>query len=281
MDTANNNQDKATLENDRLDRLENQSIYIIREAYKKFRNLMALWSFGKDSTALVWLCRKAFFGRVPFPLLHIDTTFKFPEMYAYRDRMIKEWNLQFVRHTNQEALDRGINYTNCDPLTVCEELKTNGLRQAIDKYKIEGLMLGIRKDEEGSRSKERYFSPRDKNFEWDYKNQPPEIWDQFKTTFPVGTHVRIHPLLHWTELNIWEYIQRENIPVVPLYYSSNGKRYRSLGCMPITHPVDSSAASIPEIIEELKTTKISERSGRGQDSVQAYAMQKLRAKGYM
>lgn len=266
---------------DHLDRLENKSIYIIREAYKKFGNLMGLWSFGKDSTVIVWLCRKAFFGRVPFPLLHIDTTFKFPEMYAYRDRFVEEWNLRFIRHVNQEAIDRGVNYDTCDALTCCEELKTNGLKQAIEAYNINGLLVGIRKDEEGSRSKERYFSPRNSNFTWDYKNQPPELWDQFKTTFPEGTHVRVHPLLDWTELDIWQYIERENIPVVNLYFAKDGKRYRSLGCMPITKPVESRASNVKEIIEELKVTKTTERSGRKQDSEQEYALQKLRAKGYM
>ncbi len=264
-----------------LQELENRSIFIIREAYKHFRNLTVLWSFGKDSTVLLWLCRKAFFGRVPFNVLHIDTTFKFPEMYSYRDQYSKEWNLHFIRHVNQEALDRGINYERCDPLTVCEELKTNGLRQAIEQYKIDGLMLGIRKDEEGSRSKERYFSPRDKEFQWDYKNQPPELWDQFNYLFPAGAHIRIHPLLDWTEQNVWEYIEQENIPVVPLYFSKEGKRYRSLGCMPITKPFESSATTVREIIEELKITKVPERSGRKQDSAEEYAMQKLRARGYM
>lgn len=266
---------------DNLSKLENQSIYIIREAYNKFDKLIGLWSFGKDSTVLLWLCRKAFFGKIPFPLMHIDTTFKFPEMYEYRDRIIKEWGVNFIRHVNQEAIDRGINYQTHDTFVVVEELKTNGLRQALDKYNPSALMLAIRKDEEGSRSKERFFSPRDKNFEWNYKNQPPELWDQFKTTFPKGTHIRVHPLLEWTELDIWEYIKRENIPVVPLYFSKQGKRYRSLGCMPITFPVDSNASTVDEIIEELKTTKVTERSGRGQDKAKEYAMQKLRAKGYM
>ncbi len=264
-----------------LQDLENRSIFIIREAYKRFHNLTILWSFGKDSTVLLWLCRKAFFGRIPIRALHIDTTFKFPEMYVYRDQLIREWNITFVRHVNQDALDRGVNYSTCDPITVCEELKTNGLRQAIEKYKIDGLMLGIRKDEEGSRSKERYFSPRDKEFQWDYKNQPPELWDQFNSVYPPGAHIRIHPLLDWTEQNVWEYIQQEGIPVVPLYFSREGKRYRSLGCMPITKPVTSSAATVSEIVEELKTTKVSERSGRQQDTAQEYAMQKLRARGYM
>jgi sulfate adenylyltransferase subunit 2 len=266
---------------DHLDRLENKSIYIIREAYKKFGNLTGLWSFGKDSTVIVWLCRKAFFGKVPFPLMHIDTTFKFPEMYQYRDEFIKKWDLKFIRYVNHEALGRGVNYDNCDALTCCEELKTNALKKAIQEYKIDGLLVGIRKDEEGSRSKERYFSPRSKNFTWDYKNQPPELWDQFKTTFPQGTHVRVHPLLDWTELDIWLYIQRENIPVVSLYFAKDGKRFRSLGCMPITKPVPSRSSNVPEIIEELKTTQTTERSGRSQDSEQEYALQKLRAKGYM
>ena len=266
---------------DHLDQLENQSIFILREAYKKFDRLACLWSMGKDSTVLLWLARKAFMGRVPFEAAHIDTTFKFPEMYAFREQYAKEWGLNLFVGTNRDAIARGINYKNNDPVTVCHELKTVGLQQAIAIKKWNGLIVGIRRDEDGTRAKEKFFSPRNIDFEWDYKDQPPELWNQFQTDFNKDTHVRIHPLLEWSELDVWEYVRRENIPCVSLYFAKNGKRYRTLGCQPITKPVDSNADTVDKIIEELKTTKVSERAGREQDHSQRYAMQKLRAKGYM
>ncbi|MDD5022717.1 MAG: sulfate adenylyltransferase subunit 2 [Candidatus ainarchaeum sp.] len=266
---------------DRLDELESRSIYIIREAYKEYGNIAALWSIGKDSTTMVWLIRKAFYGKVPFPMMHIDTTFKFPEMYQFRDKYAKEWGLELLIAKNEEALAKGIGYDTHDAFTCCNELKTIALKQAIDNYKFKALFVGIRRDEHGIRAKERYFSPRDKDFKWNYKDQPPEIWDQFTVKKDNATHIRVHPLLHWTELDIWEYIKRENIPISELYFAKNGKRYRSLGCMPITTSMESNADTIDKIIEELKTTKIAERSGRSQDKEQAYMMQKLRVLGYM
>jgi len=265
---------------DHLDHLENQSIFIIREAYKNFKNLAMLWSIGKDSTVLVWLARKAFFGQVPVPLVHIDTTYKIPQMIEYRDRVSKEWGLNLVVGKNQKALDEGMNHT-LGRMVCCEALKTQGLATIMEDKGYTGLMLGIRRGEEGTRAKERYFSPRNKDFEWDFKDQPPELWDQFKTSFEEGTHIRIHPILHWTELNVWEYIHRENIPIIDLYFAKDGKRYRSLGCQPCTSPIESTAVTIPEIIEELRNTQTSERSGRAQDQENTYAMQKLRARGYM
>ncbi len=266
---------------DHLDELENQSVFILREAYKKFKNLAMLWSIGKDSTVLLWLARKAFFSHCPIPLVHIDTSFKIPKMIEYRDRVAKEWGLTLVVGQNKKALDEGMNHTK-GRIVCCEALKTNGLHQVMEEKGYTGLILGIRRDEEGTRAKERYFSPRDKNFEWNFKDQPPELWDQFKTTFAEGTHIRIHPLLHWTELNVWEYIHREKIPIIDLYFSNaEGKRFRSLGCAPCTMPIESQAKTVEEIIEELKTTTTSERSGRAQDQENTYAMQKLRAKGYM
>ena len=265
---------------DHLDKLENQSIFILREAQKKFKKLAMLWSIGKDSNVLLWLARKAFFGHVPIPLVHIDTSFKMPEMIAFRDRYAKEWGVNLIVGQNKKALEEGMNYTKTR-MVCCSALKTAGLQQIMEQYDYKGLILGIRRDEESTRAKERYFSPRDKNFEWDFKDQPPELWDQFKTNFDENTHIRIHPLLHWTEVNVWEYIKRENIPVVDLYFSKNGKRYRSLGCAPCTFPVESNASNIDEIITELKTNKTSERAGRAQDQEDTYAMQKLRAKGYM
>ena len=265
---------------DHLDKLENQSIFILREAYKKFKKLAMLWSIGKDSNVLLWLARKAFYGHVPIPLVHIDTSFKMPEMIAFRDKYAKEWGVNLIVGQNKQALAEGMNYTK-GRMTCCGDLKTAGLQQIMEQYDYKGLILGIRRDEESTRAKERYFSPRDKNFEWDFKDQPPELWDQFKTNFDESTHIRIHPLLHWTEVNVWEYIKRESIPVVDLYFSKNGKRYRSLGCAPCTFPVDSPASTIDEIIAELKQGKTSERAGRAQDQEDTYAMQKLRAKGYM
>lgn len=265
---------------DHLDKLENQSIFILREAYKKFKKLAMLWSIGKDSNVLLWLTRKAFYGHVPIPLVHIDTSYKMPEMIAFRDRYAKEWGVNLIVGQNKQALAEGMNYTK-GRMTCCGALKTQGLQQIMEQYDYKGLILGIRRDEESTRAKERYFSPRDKNFEWDFKDQPPELWDQFKTNFDENTHIRIHPLLHWTEVNIWEYIKREQIPVVDLYFAKNGKRYRSLGCAPCTFPVDSAAATIDDIIAELKEGKTSERAGRAQDQEDTYAMQKLRAKGYM
>jgi len=265
---------------DHLDELEAQSIYIFREAYRRFENLAMLYSIGKDSTTMIHLARKAFFGKIPFPLVHIDTTYKYPEMIEYRDRMAREWQADLIVGRNEAAVAAGMGPEQ-GRLVCCEKLKTEGLTQIIEKYDFNGLFLGIRRDEEGSRAKERVFSPRDKNFEWPYKDQPPELWDQFNTNFEPGTHIRVHPILGWTELNIWEYIKRENIEICPLYFARDGKRFRSLGCMPCTGPIDSTATTVDEIIEELKTIKVPERAGRAQDQENAYAMQKLRAKGYM
>jgi sulfate adenylyltransferase subunit 2 len=244
---------------DYLSKLENQSIYIIREAFNKFDNMAMLWSIGKDSTVLLWLARKAFFGHVPFPLVHVDTTYKIPSMIEYRDQLVKTWNLQLVVGKNEEVLKSGV-----------------------DKHHFTGVIVGVRRDEEPTRAKERYFSPRDKNMEWNVEDQPPELWDQFKTDFAKGTHIRIHPLLHWTELNVWEYIERENIPVIPLYFANeNGQRYRSLGCAPCTMPIKSNAKNVRQIIEELRNTRTPERAGRAQDKESEDAFEKLRRDGYM
>lgn len=266
---------------DYLSQLENQSIYIIREAYHKFPNLALLWSIGKDSTTLLWLCRKAFFGKIPFPVMHIDTTFKFPEMYAFRDHYAKEYSLNLIISKNDEALARGVGYATHDAFTCCHELKTLALIQAIKKHHFQALIVGIRRDEHGIRAKERYMSPRNAAFEWDYKNQPAEFLDHYTSQADENTHIRIHPLLAWTEVDIWRYIKRESIPVNPLYFAKNGLRYRSLGCMPITTPIKSTASTLDEIIAEIETTDIPERSGREQDKESTYVMQKLRALGYM
>jgi len=289
-----------------LDKLENKSIYILREAYSCLQNIAMLWSIGKDSTVLLWLARKAFFGHVPLPLIHIDTNYKIPEMIEYRDRLAMEWNLTIIYGQNEAALKQRKTFPdgNVDRVSCCKFLKTEALKATLDgsgtRYKINhstgryevddnkdpftGVIAGIRADEEGSRSKERYFSPRNLQNTWDIGDQPPEFWNQYKTDFPPGTHVRIHPLLDWTEVNIWEYIHRENIPTVSLYYDQGaGTRYRSLGCYPCTFPVKSQASNVEQIIVELKTgqfANIDERSGRAQDK-EGGGLESLRKEGYM
>lgn len=265
---------------DYLDKLENESLYIIREAFSQIKNIAMLWSIGKDSTTLLWLIRKAFFGKIPFPIVHIDTGYKFKEIYEYRDKYALEWGLDLRIHQNKEAICRGI-CPETGKLECCTELKTNALKKLVKELGVNGLLLGIRRDEHGIRAKERVFSVRDSDFEWDYKSQLPELWGQYKTKTSDEEHIRIHPLLGWTELDIWSYIFREKIPVVDLYFSKNGKRYRSIGCETCCSPVVSEAKTVQEIIEELKNTTVSERSGRAQDKESDYMMQKLRSLGYM
>ncbi|MCO6430862.1 MAG: sulfate adenylyltransferase subunit 2 [Deltaproteobacteria bacterium] len=266
---------------DHLEELESNSIYIIREALWEFKKPVLLWSIGKDSTTLLWLCRKAFLGKLPFPVLHIDTSYKFPEMYSFRDNWAKEWGLDLIVERNEEALDKGVSYETHDAFTCCHELKTVALQKAIAKHGYDALFVGIRSDEHSVRAKERHFSPRDSQFQWDYKNQSAEIWNHHSSTADEGNHIRVHPLLEWTELDIWNYIEREGIPINELYFAKDGKRYRSLGCMPITIPVESEADNLEKIIEELKTSKTAERAGRAQDKEKAFIMQKLRSLGYM
>lgn len=262
-----------------LQELEDKSVYILREAYKSFDNLCMLWSIGKDSTVLLWLMRKAFFGHTPIPLVHIDTSYKIPEMIAFRDKLASDWGLTMVVGQNEEALKAGM-HPSAGRMACCTSLKTEGLQRVLDEKKYNGVIVGVRSDEEGTRAKERYFSARDKNNDWDFRDQPPELWDQFKTKFEPGTHVRIHPLLDWTEINIWEYIKKENIPVIPLYFDQGrGTRYRSLGCAPCTTEIQSTAKNVDEIIAELRVTKVAERSGRAQDADRG--MEKLRKDGYM
>lgn len=263
---------------DRLDQLESQSIYIFREAFNRIENIAMLWSLGKDSNVMIWLARKAFLGHVPFPVMHVDTERKFPEMYEFRDRYADEWGLNFIRELCPpiEQTDDTL-----PPAARSAARKTEGLKLAIKKHGFNALFAGIRRDEEATRAKERVFSPRGLAGQWDFKDQPPEFWDQYKTDFPPGTHIRVHPLLHWTEIDIWLYTQREQIPTIPLYFSKNGLRYRSLGDKDITNPVKSMASTIPEIIEELRTTKVSERSGRAMDHESEDAFERLRADGYL
>lgn len=276
---------------DHLDKLEAQSMYIFREAFNKIDRLAMLWSFGKDSNVMIHLARKAFYGNVPFPLIHCDTELEFDEVYAFRDKYKKEWGINLISET-------------CPPIEETDESlphsarvaarKTLGLKNVLSKHGFEGIITGIRRDEEGTRAKERYFSPRDKEGQWDVKDQPPEFWNQFMTDFPPGTHVRVHPLLHWTEFDVWQYIKREGIPIVPLYLARQyfklegrdfgGKimRFRSLGEKGITWPLESPASTIDQIIEELRTTKVPERSGRpmGADEDES-SFERLRAAGYM
>jgi len=268
---------------DCLDELESQSIFIMREARKKFSRLAMLWSVGKDSTTMICIARKAFYGRVPFPVIHIDTGKKFREMYEFRDRCVREWGLKLIIAQKTDADELGIGPDK--KIRCCDYRKTQALKDAIEQHRFEALILGIRRDEHGVRAKERVFSPRDQDFRWNYKDQAPELWDQYKTKREGEQHLRIHPLLQWTELDVWEYIRRENLPINPLYFSGTraaGKRFRSLGCETCTNPVESAASTVDEIIEEIKTNRnVSERSGRAQDKEEADAMQKLRALGYM
>jgi len=292
---------------DHLDQLENISIHILREAYANFKSLGMLWSIGKDSTVLLWLARRAFFGHVPFPLIHIDTAYKIPEMVRYRDRLTVEWKLTMIYGINEAALEARQTFADgkVDRIACCRLLKTEALKNTLsgagpryifnhgkgayeldrNKEPFTGIIAGVRADEEGSRSKERYFSPRDQENIWNLGDQPPEFWNQFKTDFAPGTHVRIHPLLDWTELNVWEYIHREKIPTVSLYYNhGDGKRYRSLGCYPCTFSIDSESRNTAEIIEELRSGKLSniaERSGRAQDKDDGGGLETLRRDGYM
>jgi len=266
---------------DYLTELESKSIYVIREAYSRFPDIAMLWSVGKDSTTMVWMARKAFYGKIPFPVIHIDTGYKFPEMYSFRDKYAEEWDLELIVGKNTAAMKNGMGPDVGAKLDCCTALKTEALKMVLTERGYKAIILGIRRDEHGIRAKERYFSPRDEQFQWNYKDQPPELWDQYKSASDDGSHLRIHPLLHMTELEIWEYINRERIPINELYFARNGKRYRSLGCVPCCNPVESEATSIEAIIDELKTTHTAERAGRAQDKEDAYTMQKLRALGYM
>ncbi len=263
-----------------LDVLESQSIHIFREAFNRLDKIAMLWSIGKDSNVMLWLARKAFFGHVPFPVIHVDTAHKIPEMIAFRDRVAAEWNLPLIVGVNRAALDAGMG-PDQGRVTCCTALKTEGLKQVLRDHGFTGVIAGIRRDEEGTRAKERVFSPRNEQAEWDVKDQPPEFWDQFKTDFAPGTSLRIHPLLAWSELDVWRYIRREGIPVVELYFAKDGRRYRSLGCAPCTGTVASTASTVDEIIAELETTRVAERSGRAQDQESEDAFERLRAGGYM
>lgn len=263
-----------------LDALEHESVFIIREAFNRTKSLALLWSMGKDSTVLLHLVRKAFLGNVPIPLVHIDTSYKIPAMIEWRDNYVKAHNLRLIIGQNKAALDAGMGPEH-GRLTCCGALKTQALLDTVKEHKIQALLVGIRRDEEGSRGKERVVSPRPDQATWTYKEQPAEVWHYYNLHVPENIHLRVHPLLHWTEMDVWEYIRRENLDIMPLYFTNSGKRYRSLGCAPCTGNIDSCASNLDEIIDELRSTKTTERAGRAQDKVDTYAMQKLRTGGYM
>lgn len=261
-----------------LDQLEAQSIYILREAFARLKKLALLWSLGKDSNVMIWLARKAFFGRVPFPAMHVDTGKKFPEMYAFRDQYSVEWGLDLILENCPpiESIDPTL-----PPAARSAARKTEGLKSALARHGFDGLIAGIRRDEEATRAKERVFSPRGLDGGWDVRDQPPEFWDQFNASPPPGAHLRIHPILHWTEADIWAYTARENIPIIPLYLAKDGLRYRSLGDADITSPVASTASTIDEILIELDGSTVPERAGRALDHETEDAFERLRVAGYL
>ena len=281
-----------TMDKKHLTELEGKSEYIIREIKSRFKNPCILFSGGKDSTVLVYLVKQACMGEVPFPVVHIDTEKKFKEVYEFRDKLVKDWNLNLRVAKNMVALTHGINF-DYGREKCCHLLKTVPLMEAIQSWGYDAVLVGIRRDEHSIRNKEHYFSPRDKEFKWNYAKekkggdsgleslQDPEFfgWDIFSTDFKDANHVRVHPMLHWTEQDVWEYIKMKGIEVNPLYFAKNGKRYRSIGCECCTSPIESDADTIDKIVKELEETHTQERAGRAKDKEQV--MEKLRSLGYM
>lgn len=261
-----------------LAQLEAESIYILREANYCVDPLCMLWSIGKDSTALLWMARKAFYGRVPFPVVQLDTEMELPEVYEFRDRITKEWDLDLRIELcpPESSVDQTL-----PPGARAAARKTEGLKGLLRRDGYRGVILGIRRDEQATRAKERIFSPRSFDGDWDVRHQPAEFWNHYATDVADGMHLRIHPLLHWTEVDIWRYHLREGIPYVPLYLAVDGKRYRSLGEKNITVPIESTAATLEEVIAELEATREPERAGRLMDHEQEDAFERLRASGYM
>jgi sulfate adenylyltransferase subunit 2 len=292
-----------------LQRLEAESIHIFREVVSEAEKPVMLYSVGKDSAVMLHLARKAFHpSPPPFPLLHVDTTWKFREMYAMRDRMAKESGMELLVHQNPEAKARGINPFDHGPLHT-DMWKTEGLKQALDKYGFDVAFGGARRDEEKSRAKERIFSFRSANHRWDPKSQRPELWRLYNARKTRGESIRVFPISNWTELDIWQYIHLQDIPIVPLYYAAKRPtvvrdgltlmvdderfplqpgekpvmrsiRFRTLGCYPLTGAVESEAATLPEIIKEMLLTTTSERQGRAIDHDQAASMEKKKQEGY-
>ena len=293
-----------------IDKLESESIHIIREVASEFINPVMLYSIGKDSSVMLHLAQKAFYpSKIPFKLMHIDTTWKFKEMINFRDDIAKKYNLDLLVHINQEGVRNNINPISSGSKIHTDVMKTQSLIQALDKYKFDAAFGGARRDEEKSRAKERIFSFRDKKHRWDPKNQKPELWNLFNTNIDKGESVRVFPLSNWTEIDIWQYIYQENIPLVPLYFSKirpiirrndmmimvdddrlkikeNEKieqkkvRFRTLGCYPLTAAVESDATTVEEIIIELLESKYSERQGRLIDNDQIGSMEKKKQEGY-
>jgi sulfate adenylyltransferase subunit 2 len=293
-----------------LRQLEAESIHIIREVAAEFENPVMLYSIGKDSSVMLHLARKAFYpGKIPFPLMHVDTTWKFREMIEFRDRMAREHGFELLVYTNEEGVRKGINPFTHGSALYTDIMKTEGLKQALDKYKFDAAFGGARRDEEKSRAKERIFSFRTAAHRWDPKNQRPELWNLYNARVKPGESIRAFPLSNWTELDIWQYIYLEEIPIVPLYYAKErpvverdgmlilvdddrlklqpgeevrmkSVRFRTLGCYPLTGAVESTAATLPEIIQEMLLTRTSERQGRLIDHDQAGSMEKKKQEGY-
>ena len=293
-----------------LKQLEAESIYIFREAAAQFERPVLLYSIGKDSSVLLHLALKAFApGKLPFPLLHVDTTWKFKEMIQFRDQTAERLGLELLVHTNQEGLDQGIGPFSHGSRVHTDVMKTQALRQALDKGKYDGIFGGARRDEEGSRAKERVFSFRNTHHQWDPKGQRPELWQLYNGRLQPGESMRIFPLSNWTELDVWLYILQEQIAVVPLYFAQerpvvqrqgtwlmvddermplepgevpeNRKiRFRTLGCYPLTGGIDSTAQSVEDLLEEMLQSRSSERQGRLIDQDQAGSMEKKKREGY-
>ena len=291
-----------------LQQLEAESIHIMREVAAEFDNPVMLYSVGKDSAVMLHLAMKAFApGKPPFPLLHVDTKWKFKEMIAFRDQRVKDLGLELLVHSNQQGIDEGINPF--DHARYTDIMKTDGLKQALDKYGFDAAFGGARRDEEKSRAKERVYSFRDKNHRWDPKQQRPELWNIYNSKVNQGESIRVFPLSNWTELDIWQYIHLEGIPIVPLYYAAerpvverNGLkimvdddrmrlepgevpkmekvRFRTLGCYPLTGAVESNASTLPEIIQEMLLSTTSERQGRAIDHDESGSMEKKKQEGY-
>jgi sulfate adenylyltransferase subunit 2 len=264
----------------RLRELENDAIYTIREARHRYRPIV-LWSMGKDSTTLLWLIRKAYLGEVPFAVVHIDTSYKFAEMYEFRERIAREWQLRLEVQRNEAALDAGMSPQQHSRLECCSALKTDALKAAIAHQSADAVLLGIRGDEHAVRGKERVFSPRRADFSWSPGEQPPEAWNLYARGGDGVQHMRIHPMLRWREIDVWEYVAAERIPLPSLYFARDGRRYRSIGCASCCSALPSEAATVPSIIDELRTSATREREGRAQDKESAGMMEKLRALGYM
>ncbi|MDH2198344.1 sulfate adenylyltransferase subunit CysD [Ectopseudomonas oleovorans] len=297
-----------------LKQLEAESIHIIREVAAEFDNPVMLYSIGKDSAVMLHLARKAFFpGKLPFPVLHVDTRWKFQEMYRFREKMVSEYGLELLTHINPDGVAQDMNPFTYGSAKHTDVMKTEGLKQALDKYGFDAAFGGARRDEEKSRAKERVYSFRDSKHRWDPKNQRPELWNVYNGKVKKGESIRVFPLSNWTELDIWQYIYLEQIPIVPLYFAAereviekNGTlimidderilehlsdeekaritkkmvRFRTLGCYPLTGAVESTALTLPEIIQEMLLTKTSERQGRVIDHDQAGSMEEKKRQGY-